>query len=233
MNKTEKIISIIMLIVILSISFVTTNTYAAVNAYEVGDINADGKINTTDLSLLAAHLKGLKTNTVNFKETLTLHRADFDGNYKIDSTDVRLLARKVKSSLVMGDLNGDGKVTTTDISIVASIVTGKRNISQNMKEYADVDGNGKIDSNDIQIMALRVNSIIKVFPAKAKKGDINLDGVVSITDRLILSTYLKSQETNSSKKLKYKCYRDQADINGDGRITTTDLAAFSKIFLNM
>ncbi|SEK22105.1 dockerin type I repeat-containing protein [Ruminococcus albus] len=70
-----------------------TDDEAAVTAKtrKKGDVNGDGKINTTDLMKAAAHAKGKKLLT---KEEF--ERADINGDGKVNNTDVTLIAAHVK-----------------------------------------------------------------------------------------------------------------------------------------
>ncbi|MBR0491106.1 MAG: dockerin type I repeat-containing protein [Clostridia bacterium] len=156
MNKTKKIISIIMLVVLLGITFLATNTFAATRL--AGDTN-----------------------------------------------------------IKKGDMNGDNRVNVTDLAILNAYFAGKRTLSDEIKERADVDGNGKLTKEDATLLSLKVKSQ-KLFPSETKKGDINLDGIVNLKDFSILLVYLKSQ-----KPFKYEFYRNQADLNGDGKVNVTDL----------
>lgn len=58
----------------------------------VGDVNGDGKINVTDISKVAAHVKNVKALTTDEQD-----RADVNGDGKINVTDVSLLAAHVKN----------------------------------------------------------------------------------------------------------------------------------------
>ena len=70
-----------------------TDDEAAVTAKtrKKGDVNGDGKINTTDLMKAAAHAKGKKVLS---KEEF--ERADINGDGKVNNTDVTLIAAHVK-----------------------------------------------------------------------------------------------------------------------------------------
>ena len=57
----------------------------------LGDVNIDGKINVTDVSKTAAHVKGIKSIDVNAQES-----ADVNGDGKINVTDVSKIAAHVK-----------------------------------------------------------------------------------------------------------------------------------------
>lgn len=55
------------------------------------DVNGDGKVNVTDISMVAAHVKGIKP----LKDE-RLERADINGDGKVTVTDVAKLAARVK-----------------------------------------------------------------------------------------------------------------------------------------
>ncbi len=55
-------------------------------------------------------------------------------------------------NLIKGDVNYDGKINTTDGSLVLSYATGKREFSNVQLYLADYDGNGKVDSTDARLI---------------------------------------------------------------------------------
>ena len=57
----------------------------------LGDVNNDGKINVTDVSKTAAHVKGIKSLDINAQKS-----ADVNGDGKINVTDVSKIAAHVK-----------------------------------------------------------------------------------------------------------------------------------------
>lgn len=58
---------------------------------KVGDINGDGKVNITDLSKLAAHVKSVK-----LLDSSSMTRADINGDGRVNITDLSHLAAQVK-----------------------------------------------------------------------------------------------------------------------------------------
>ena len=58
---------------------------------------------------------------------------------------------------VKGDLNGDGSVNVTDISMLSAHVKGKKKLAND--SYADLDGNGKVNITDISMLAAHVKGI--------------------------------------------------------------------------
>lgn len=219
MNKARKILAMIMLVIVLGVTFISTNTYASNDEKIRGDVNGDGKINITDVTILSAYL----AKKINLDKT-KIARADYDGNGSVTTMDRDLIAQIVKGGIKPGDMNGDGKINITDITRVAAYVAGKIQLSDEMLKIADVDKNGKVDKEDILLISGKVKGQVKYFPAETKKGDINLDGKVNVTDMVILAAYMKSK-----RNFKYEFYRNQADINGDGKINVTDLLKLRKM----
>ena len=66
-----------------------------------GDLNGDNKVNVTDVSLLSAHVKNIKSLSEDKKSA-----ADVNGDGKINVTDVSLLAAHVKGVKPLPEKNG-------------------------------------------------------------------------------------------------------------------------------
>ncbi|WP_295155869.1 dockerin type I repeat-containing protein [uncultured Ruminococcus sp.] len=81
------------LITALTISTVSVMPAFAEGKLAVGDINGDGTVNVTDISLIAAHVKGQKA----LPEEM-LCRADINGDERIDVGDLAMLSVYVKGS---------------------------------------------------------------------------------------------------------------------------------------
>lgn len=148
MNKTKKIIATIMLLIMLGITIVSTNTYAATKT--VGDINGDGKINVTDIVKVAAYLKGYKK--LNDEE---IKAADVDGNGELNQDDITLMSLRIKNKKLFpsetrkGDINLDGKVNVTDLVVMAAHIKSKRTFKYEFyKNQADLNGDGKVNISD-------------------------------------------------------------------------------------
>ena len=56
-----------------------------------GDVNSDGKVNVTDVSKTAAHVKGVKS-----LDSAGKSKADVNGDGKVNVTDVSKIAAQVK-----------------------------------------------------------------------------------------------------------------------------------------
>ena len=62
----------------------------------------------------------------------------------------------------MGDINGDGKINITDITMVAAFIKGKRQLDDEAKKYADINKDGKINVTDIALVAAHVKGLKKI-----------------------------------------------------------------------
>ena len=69
------------------------------------------------------------------------------GKYNL-TLDMGELTLVIESNGVRGDLNGDGIVDVTDVSLAIDIVLGKAELNP----AADLDGNGEVDVTDVSMM---------------------------------------------------------------------------------
>lgn len=63
---------------------------------------------------------------------------------------------KVLGKTTKGDVNGDGKVNVTDVSLVAAHVKGKKPLSEEQRKAADVNKDGKVNVSDVSAIAAQV-----------------------------------------------------------------------------
>lgn len=61
---------------------------------------------------------------------------------------VGLLSRQGKSTVLRGDLNGDGVVTNADLELLQDYLVDTDSIPEDKRQAADYDGDGKITSHD-------------------------------------------------------------------------------------
>ena len=89
------------------------------------------------------------------------------GNAPECTTDVEVLVAETedqyKRALAQrGDVNGDGRINVTDISIIAANVKGIRPIDKYSINAADTNSDGSINVSDIALAAAHVKSIRKI-----------------------------------------------------------------------
>ena len=62
---------------------------------------------------------------------------------------------------MLGDVNSDGAITSTDFLMIAAHVFGVRPLTDTEMKYADIDGSGSIDLMDALILAAYINMFSK------------------------------------------------------------------------
>ena len=147
-------------------------------------------------------------------------------------------------SLVMGDVNGDGKITEEDAVLLYNYTIFPEDyaseipyaIRRNADKYLDLDQDGNVDVIDATVLKAYVDKKITQLPHKHTYkdnvctgckheltiiyGDVNGDGVVTAKDRLALTKYIQNQD----EKIDVKA----ADLNLDGKIDIVDLMILKK-----
>ncbi len=70
------------------------------------------------------------------------------GWISLNSCYVQRITSQATSSVIKGDLNGDGKVTAADARIALQIAAGLQKPTAEQLKAGDIDGDGKIGAND-------------------------------------------------------------------------------------
>ncbi|MBR5164226.1 MAG: leucine-rich repeat protein [Ruminococcus sp.] len=146
---------------------------------------------------------------------LNMDNADMNDDGKVDITDLSILSLKLVDSNVKGDANGDGEVNKTDKEVFEKyiFVSKQNNI---IEKQADIDGNGKVDYIDY-------NLLCELLCDDEIKGDANGDGRIDIADLATLRQLVSHQEVEINEK--------NADLNGDGKADMTDMSKLSMILV--
>ena len=106
------------------------------------------------------------------------------------------------STIVLGDLNDDGRFDVRDVDVLCSGIR-----SGSMQSNFDLDGNGQVDDEDLRFM---INDI-----AGTRFGDTNLDGRVDEVDLNAVGVHWQEM----SDELSWS----DGDFNCDGVIDDVDL----------
>jgi hypothetical protein len=154
-------------------------------------------------------------------------RADFDRDGLVDFDDLNYVLGNWGSSDPKRDIDGDGLIGCTELNVVQG------NFGLTCGCPGDVDGNGKANNADEQLIlgalgrdcrtdldqsgtthTARDTDIITqcVFGTSGPLGDLNDDGTVDFDD---VNRYLGAPVLDC-----------RADINGDGWVSSADLALF-------
>ncbi|MGN0978008.1 MAG: Ig-like domain-containing protein [Faecousia sp.] len=77
---------------------------------------------------------------------------------------VRVTVKEGQGSTgVVGDLNGDGEITSRDASMIYNIVNNNEEITDDLLAVADVNGDGDITARDAQLVYNYANGVITSF----------------------------------------------------------------------
>ena len=188
--------------------------------YRKADINNDGKIDEKDLDEMNEILDGRKTP--NDQEKYAANIVDTDD--VIDNKDKEALEKLIKdinsqddNVYQKGDVNGDGKVDTTDSKLVLDYIDSTEELSNKEKKRADVDENDVIDREDVR----EIYRII--IDENYKYGDITLDDKLDNEDIKELEDYLKKEKEEFSLPI------IAADINKDNKTDEKDLEILKRL----
>ncbi|MBR9945465.1 dockerin type I repeat-containing protein [Clostridiaceae bacterium Marseille-Q4145] len=92
------------------------------------------------------------------------HFATTDYWDTLKETDDGKVNYEIKTSVVYGDVTGDGKVDVRDAIFTYAYVNRKKTFTEEQLKAADVNGDGKVDIKDAILVYARVNRKINQFP---------------------------------------------------------------------
>ena len=56
----------------------------------------------------------------------------------------------------MGDVNGDGRITVKDVTLIRYCILGKTELTDRQIARADMDGDGEITTNDANLLRKKI-----------------------------------------------------------------------------
>lgn len=129
-----------------SIALLIISASLAVNAeeYTVGDVDMDGAITAHDVAVVSRYIK---EGDIDLSDKQLL-LADYDGNGIVNEADADAIS--VLSTALLGDVDGDGKISLTDSIYVMRLCApfNTETINPETIAAADVDADGIITIND-------------------------------------------------------------------------------------
>jgi hypothetical protein len=148
----------------------TTNDPMGTNAFNIYDVNGDGKIDRNDAAIIA-HFEGQSyTNlsqqlaaTINANGTLqTGAQKPFnlvdaqliDGEAAISDADLNQFMTANANAVIPGDVNFDGAVNSADLQVLLASFNLPGTYTQ-----GDINFDGVVNSSDLQILLFHFNQI--------------------------------------------------------------------------
>lgn len=195
-----------------------------------GDVNLDGKVNTSDVDILRPILAKVSSITVPNTSTEALAVAAND--------DASGLSDQAK---INADINCDGVVDINDLYILIHIANG--HAGYNRTDYSilkgvtigDTNKDGKINVDEQTLINRYIKANYELSFVEKYALDLDLDGKVGVRDLLLMRKYL----VNNINSL--PCEDDVAaqipdefigDVNLDGNIDEADFNIIRDIVVN-
>ncbi len=96
-----------------------------------------------------------------------------------------------RRDLYYGDLDGNRRVTATDLTVINQAANGKITLTPDEKKRADVNGDGYVDKKDVELMQQFIVGIISEFPVEKQLASI------SITQKPLKTVYITGEKLNT------------------------------------
>ncbi len=87
----------------------------------------------------------------------------------------------VRQDLYYGDLNGDQKVTATDLSVINRAANGTITLTSDEKKRADLNGDGYVNKEDVELVQQFLVGLIREFPVEKQLASISITQKPSTT----------------------------------------------------
>ncbi|MBO4878430.1 MAG: hypothetical protein J5501_10520 [Ruminococcus sp.] len=203
------------------------------------DVYQDGIIDVTDADTIQEYLAKIITKLPVIPSEVTTTAA----TTKAAETTTEPVT--TTPSTIPGDVNMDGIVDITDAVILGLHLDGDKELSDQALKNADVYKDGTVDVNDKDTLQKYLAKLIPELPVEpedipettattsaapetttvpvstepsTKPGDVNMDGMVDISDSVLLNKYLNDPENNPLSEQA----QENADVYKDGRLTASD-----------
>ena len=135
-------------------------------------------------------------------------------------------------NVVYGDIDEDGKISSSDSVILARYLEKGDKLTEQAKKNADINADNKVNELDKVLLSgvlagIYEHDITTPLTNYIIYGDIDEDGKITSSDSVILARYLEKGEklTEQAKK--------NADINGDGTITKEDSTLLGEFLVDL
>ncbi len=186
---------------------------ATVHAAEPGDLNRDGVVSFSDLTVMHAEY-GKRGASV----------ADLNGDRVVNRRDVRILHYLLGHN--GGDFTADTRLTNDDVNVF------RQRFNKPGGNDADYDHSGFVSFRDLELLRYMHHADWTAEEATGPVGDHNHDGVVSLSDIPALRDKIDNGQATQLDvaKLYLVLGTNAGDLNYDARVDNTDLNLFRSRF---
>lgn len=208
-----------------------------------GDINNDGVINQSDCDFFAKALSrgyeiDKKRSDLNFDKKVNVNDANYLLRYiNGNVTDKHIGKPAADFYTILGDIDGNGQVTTADAEILTTAIANSSTMTDKKKKSADVNLDGTIDSQDVDAINSFLNGsalneyigketcifdeISNVVPTTASETENKTEA--QITEPTTISMTQPTDQPNEEiSELML------GDVDGNGKITIADATLIQK-----
>ena len=194
----------------------------------MGDVNGDGVVNTGDVLDVLAGMGSTGINALDINNDQAVNQIDLDmvtaqlgatmarrvlgdvnGDYKVSAADIVEALPQVGGGLDAADADQDGSVDATDIAIIQSQM-GETACSQ---LEGDANGDKQVDVYDLIVTYISIGSSLTQF-------DCDKDGDVDVNDYWTVNDAIGSIASDAL----------EGDINGDWVVDDADVDLLDAVF---
>lgn len=204
----------------------------------LGDINNDGFINQSDCDFFVKALSrgyeiDKKRSDLNFDTKVSVNDANYLLRYiNGNVTDEHIGKPAADYYTVIGDVNGDSRVTNADAELLTTVISNSSSLTEKKKKASDVNSDGAVDNADV----IAINNFLagNVLDDKIGKEICIFDETENVVPTTVQVTENEISPATSSPVVqpvdKEKTELLIADVNGDGEITISD-ATFVQLYI--
>ena len=203
----------------------------------LGDVDKDGDITESDGRKVLSDIThetddNIKFGDVNFDKKLSVMDCRIIVKYANDNTTNEYIGKPATDFYtVLGDIDGNGQVTTADAELLSTSIANNSTITDKKKKAADVNLDGIIDTKDVDAINSFLNGsalneyigkeicifdeIANVVPTTVPITDNKVE--IETTEPTTIPVTQPTNQTNEEiSELMI------GDVDGDGKITITD-----------
>lgn len=119
-------------------------------ASETPETGGKNDFNNDDLDILNGYLDGNITLTDEQKK-----KYNINGDTEINQTDYNYLKEIIDYGYILGDIDGDNRITIDDVTLVQKYIAGMITFTDEQFKRADINRDGNVDNTDLDLLNKR------------------------------------------------------------------------------